>query len=190
MPSASETFEARIPVCREGTRLVRMQTVMAATSTSHPTKPIVECPSFPEVDAVAEVTAMVTYMDNIQSHEEPSSASNKNVDDFAAQMATTTEVEVESIVSSISDESAALQGHNPNDVNVSLSTKSDESSVEDPDYDKQTVLVAKKLLQDQVKLEGILDVFGQCVQCGSKCIITMENQINSCCKNLHLVFSR
>ena len=198
MPSASETFEARIPsntrsrstqtVRRRGTRSVRTQTVMAATSTSYPTKPIVECQSFPEADAVAEVTAVVTDtdMDNVQSHGEPSTASNKNVDDFAAQMATTTEVDVESIVSSVSDESAASQGHNPDDVDVSSSTESDESSAEDSEYDKRTALVAGKPPQDQVKLivfeEAILDVFGQCVQCGSKCIITTENQIGSCCK--------
>ena len=64
---------------------MRTQTIMAATSRSYPTKPIVECPSFPEADAVAEVTAVVTDVDNVQSHGEPSSASNKDVDDFAAQ---------------------------------------------------------------------------------------------------------
>ena len=30
--------------------------------------------------------------------------------------------------------------------------------------------------------EAILDVFGQCVQCGSKCVITAENQVGSCFK--------
>ena len=78
---------------------------------------------------------MVTDMDNVQSHGEPSSASNKNVDDFAAQMATTTEVEVESIVSSVSDESAASQGR----VDVPLSSESDSvSSRETPTGSGQT----------------------------------------------------
>ena len=40
--------------------------------------------------------------------------------------------------------------------------------------------------QEQIKFivfeEAILDVFGKCGQCGSKCIVTMENQIGSSCK--------
>ena len=41
--------------------------------------------------------------------------------------------------------------------------------------------------QDQIKFiifeEAILDVFRQCVQCGSKCVISAENQIGSCSTN-------
>ena len=52
--------------------------------------------------------------------------------------------------------------------------------------DKQTVLVEGKPPRDEIKFiifeEAILDIFGQCVQCGSKCIITAENQIGLCFK--------
>ena len=65
------------------------------------------------------------------------------------------------------------------------STESDESS-EDVDSDKRTILVEGKPPQEQIKFivfeEAILDGFGKCGQCRSKCIVTMENQIGSSCK--------
>jgi hypothetical protein len=65
------------------------------------------------------------------------------------------------------------------------STASDESS-EDDEPDKRTVLKAGKPPQDQIKLiifeQAILDVFGKCGQCGSNCIVSIENQIGSSCK--------
>ena len=40
--------------------------------------------------------------------------------------------------------------------------------------------------QDQIQFivfeQAILDVFGQRGRCGSKCVVTAENQIGSCCK--------
>ena len=156
---------------------MRTQTVVAGTPMSSPTKQFLECPTFSEAQAVGEVTAVVTDIDNAQPRE-------PNEPKDAAQTSTITEVDVDSMTSSVSEESAASGGHIP--VDVLSSTESDESSEEDPDFDKRTVLVEGKPPQDQIKFivfeEAILDVFGQCVQCGSKCVISAENQIGSCFK--------
>jgi hypothetical protein len=132
---------------------------------------VLECPSFPEAQAFSEVTAVVTGIENAQHHGETS---------------TIKEVDFESITSSVSEESAASHCHIT--VDASSFTESDESSEEDSDkpVDNQTVLVEGKPPQDQIKFiifeEAVLDIFGQCVQCGSKCIITAEDQIGSCFK--------
>jgi hypothetical protein len=90
-----------------------------------------------------------------------------------------TEVDVESICSFSSEESVT-QDH----IEES-STASDESS-EDDEPDKRTVLKVGKPPQDQIKLiifeQAILDVFGKSGQCGSDCIVSIENQIGSSCK--------
>ena len=186
-PSTSATPELQIPSnCRnrltqtykkQGTRSVRTQTVVAGTPMSSPTKQFLECPSFSEAQAVGEVTAVVTDIENAQPRE-------PNEPKDAAQTSTITEVDVDSMASSVSKESAASGSHIP--VDVLSSTESDESSEEDPNFDKRTVLVEGKPPQDQIKFivfeEAILDVFGQCVQCGSKCVISAENQIGSCFK--------
>ena len=178
-PSASETREetssnyrnkSTQTVRRQGTRSVRTQTVMPATSKSSPNKQVLECLSFPEAQAFSEVTAVVTGIENTQYHGETS---------------TIKEVNFESITSSISEELAASHCHIP--VNASSFTESDESSEEDSDkpVDKQTVLVERKLHKIRSNLfdkDQILDILGQCVQCGSKCIITAENQIGLCFK--------
>ena len=48
-----------------------------------------------------------------------------------------------------------------------------------------TILKEGKPPQDQVKLivfeEAILNMFGKCSQCGSKCIVTLGNKIGSLC---------
>ena len=182
-PSTSETREDIPSYCqnrstqtvrRRGTRSVRTQTVVGSQ-----TKRLLECPSFSETQAVSELTAVLRDIDNAQPDGEPKEAV---VDDFPEKTSTITEVDIESTTSSISEESAA--SHIP--VDVSSSTESDESSEEDPDFDKRTVLVEAKPPQDQIKFivfeESILDVFGRCVQCGSKCVVTAENQIGSCFK--------
>ena len=81
---------------------------------------------------------------------------------------------MESIKSSTSEESVT-----PHDDFIPIeasSTESDESSED----------VEGKPPHEQIKFivfeEAILDVFGKCGQCGSKCIVTMENQIGSSCK--------
>ena len=138
---------------------------------SSPEKQFLECPSFSEAQAFGEVTDI----DNAQPRE-------PNEPKDAAQTSTITEVDVDSMTGSVSEESAASGGDIP--VDVLSSTESDESSEEDPDFDKRAVLVEPP--QDQIKFivfeEAILDVFGQCVQCGSKCVISAENQIGSCFK--------
>ena len=133
-----------------------------------------------EAHAVGKVTDVVTDIDSHKPNEEPT-----DVDHFAVQTATTTEVDVESIASSASTESLAS--------NISVyeisSADSDEGMKDDagdPEYDKRTVLVERKPPQDQIKFivfeQAILDVFGQSGRCGSKCVVTAENQIGSCCK--------
>ena len=75
-PSASATPEQEIPPNyrnrstqthkKRGTRSVRTQTVVAGTPTSSPTIRLLECPSFTEAQAVGEVTAVVTDINNAQ----------------------------------------------------------------------------------------------------------------------------
>ncbi len=94
---------------------------------------------------------------------------------------TAIEVDVESFYSSASEESPVPS------IEPSSTDESDESSDEtDYDLDKRTILIEGKPPQDQIKFtvfeEAILHVFGRCHQCGSKCTITMENQIGSCYK--------
>ena len=79
---------------------MRTQTVVAGAPMSSPTKQFLECPSFSEAQAVGEVTAVVTDIDNAQPRE-------PNEPKDAAQMSTITEVDVDSMTSSVSDESAA-----------------------------------------------------------------------------------
>jgi hypothetical protein len=59
-------------------------------------------------------------------------------------------------------------------------------SEEDVDAEKRAILMHGKPPQEQVNFivfeEAILDIFGKCVQCGAKCIVTMENQIGSLCR--------
>ena len=90
-----------------------------------------------------------------------------------------TEVDVESICSFSSEESVTQDDFEES------STASDESS-EDDEPDKRTVLKVGKPPQDQIKLiifeQAILDVFGKSGQCGSDCIVSIENQIGSSCK--------
>ena len=117
-------------------------------------------------------------------HRQRSASWTKRTERRSANVYNNSMVDVDSMTSSVSDESAASGSHIP--VDVLSSTESDESSEEDPDFDKRTVLVGGKHPQDQIKFivfeEAILDVFGQCVQCGSKCVISAENQIGSCFK--------
>ena len=139
---------------RWGTRSGRTQTVVARVFS--PTKPVLE------------VTDIVTT----------------DIYHFAVQTATATEVDVESIVSSASTELAS--NISVNEISSVDSEESIEDDAGDPEYDKRTVLVEGKPPQDQIKFivfkQAILDVFGQCGQCGSKCVNTAENQISSCCK--------
>lgn len=187
-PSTSATFETEfLPNSRErstqthkkqATRSVKTQTVMTATSTFFQTKsaaPVaVEYSSISEAQAVGKVTDEVTdiAIDNTQGK-------SRNVETDPTQ--TTTEVDVES---STSEES--VTPHSEFVPVEASSTESDEGSEEDEDSDRHTILVEGKPPQDQIKFivfeEAILDVFGKCGQCGSKCIVTMENQIGSSCK--------
>ena len=186
-PSASATPEQEIPPNyrnrstqthkKRGTRSVRTQTVVAGTPTSSPTKRLLECPTFTEAQAVGEVTAVVTDIDNAQ----PLGELNEPKDATETCITTEVDFDVGSMTSSVSEESALSDSHIQIDV-----LSSNESSEEDFDFDKRTVLVEGKPPQEQIKFiifeEAILDVFGQCVQCGSKCVITAENQVGSCFK--------
>ena len=189
-PSASATPEQEIPPNyrnrstqthkKRGTRSVRTQTVVAGTPTSSPTKRLLECPTFTEAQAVGEVTAVVTDIDNAQ----PLGELNEPKDATETCITTEIDFDVGSMTSSVSEESALSDSHIQ--IDVLSSSESDESSEEDFDFDKRTVLVEGKPPQEQIKFiifeEAILDVFGQCVQCGSKCVITAENQVGSCFK--------
>ena len=201
-PSASATPEQEIPSNyvnrstqthkKRGTRSVRTQTVVAGTPMSSPTKRLLECPSFTEAQAVGEVTAVVTDIDNAQplaELNEPKDATETCIATemcIATETCITTEVDVDvgSMTSSVSEESTLSDSHIP--VDVLSSSESDESSEEDFNFEKRTVLVKGKPPQEQIKfiifVEAILDVFGQCVQCGSKCVITAENQVGLCFK--------
>ena len=106
LPSTSGTCEVNVfsfsnyrnrstqTLKRRGTRSVRTQTVMARAFS--PTKPVLEA------HAVGKVTDVVTDIDSAKPNEEPT-----DVDHFAVQTATTTEVDIESIASSASTESLA-----------------------------------------------------------------------------------
>ena len=157
---------------RRGTRSVRTQTVMARAFS--PTKPVLEA------HAVGKVTDVVTDIDSAKPNDEPT-----DVDHFAVQTATTTEVDVESIASSASTESLA-SNISVDEISSADSDESIEDDAGDSEYDKRTVLVEGKPPRDQIKFivfeQAILDVFGQCRRCGSKCVVTAENQIGSCCK--------
>ena len=181
-PSASATPEQEIPPNyrnrstqthkKRGIRSVRTQTVVAGTPTSSPTKRLLECPTFTEAQAVGEVTAVVTDIDNAQ----PLGELNEPKD--ATETCITTEIDfnVGSMTSSVSEESALSDSHIQ--IDVLSSSESDESSEEDFDFDKRTVLVEGKPPQEQIKFiifeEAIFDVFGQCVQCGSKCVLLLK----------------
>ena len=161
-----------------------MQTVVAGAPTSSPTKRLLVCPSFTEAQAVGEVTAMVTDIDNAQPLE-------LNAPKDATETCITTEVDVGSMTRSVSEESALSDSHIPVDVLLSKATKAARKHF---DFDKGTVLVEGKPLQEQIKFmifeEAILDVFGQCVQCGSKCVITPEKSSWLMFQNLHCVFNK
>ena len=129
-PSASATPEQEIPNYRNrstqtykkwGTRSVRTQTVVAGTPTSSPTKRLLECPSFTEAQAVGEVTAVVTDIDNAQ----PLGELNEPKDATETCIATEVDVDVGSMTSSVSEESALSDSHIP--VDVLSSSESDES---------------------------------------------------------------
>ena len=71
-----------------------------------------------------------------------------------------------------------------------FTTETGESSTESDDenrdeLDERTILKEGKPPQDQFKLivfeEAILNMFGKCSQCGSKCVVTLENKIGSLC---------
>lgn len=69
-------------------------------------------------------------------------------------------------------------------------TEAEETSAESnescDELDDRTILQEGKPPQDQIKLivfeEAILNIFSKCSHCGSKCVVTMENQIGSSCK--------
>ena len=71
-----------------------------------------------------------------------------------------------------------------------FTTETGESSTESDDenrdeLDERTILKEGKPPQDQVKLivfeVAILNMFSKCSQCGSKCVVTLENKIGSLC---------
>ena len=98
-----------------------------------------------------------------------------DVDDFALQTAPTSEVDVESIASSVSTESLASNSHiSVGEISSADSDDSIQEDADDPEYDKRTILVEGKPPQDQIKFivfeQASLDVFGQCVRRGSKCV--------------------
>lgn len=144
---------------------------MTATSMFFQTKSAV--PVAVEYPSISEAQVTDIAIDNTQGK-------SCNVETDPTQT-TTTEVDVES---STSEES--VTPHSEFVPVEASSTESDEGSEEDEDSDRRTILVDGKLPQDQIKFivfeEAILDVFGKCGQCGSKCIVTMKNQIGSSCK--------
>ena len=154
-PSASATPEQEIPPNyrnrstqthkKRGTRSVRTQTVVAGTPTSSPTKRLLECPTFTEAQAVGEVTAVVTDIDNAQ----PLGELNEPKDATETCITTEIDFDVGSMTSSVSEESALSDSHIQ--IDVLSSSESDESSEEDFDFDKRTVLVEGKPPQEQIK---------------------------------------
>ena len=122
-PSALATPEQEIPPNyrnrstqthkKRGTRSVRTQTVVAGTPTSSPTKRLLECPSFTEAQAVGEVTAVVTDIDNAQPLGELNEPKDATETCIATEMCITTEVDVDvgSMTSRVSEESALRQSH-------------------------------------------------------------------------------
>ena len=111
-PSASATPEQEIPPNyrnrstqthkKRGTRSVRTQTVVAGTPTSSPTKRLLECPTLTEAQAVGEVTALFTDIDNAQ----PLGELNEPKDATETCITTEVDFDVGSMTSSVSDESA------------------------------------------------------------------------------------
>ena len=128
---------------------MKTQTVVAGTPMSSPTKQFLESSSFSEAQAVGEVTAMLTDIDNAQSRE-PNKPKN------AAQTSTIAEIDVDSMTSSASEELAASGNHIP--VDVLSSTENDENSEEHPDFEKRTVLVEGKLHKFKSKFRYLLSV--------------------------------
>ncbi|XP_028397455.1 uncharacterized protein LOC114521281 [Dendronephthya gigantea] len=97
-----------------------------------------------------------------------------------------TEVDLESVKSGSSSEEAVTLHSDlaiPTDTSP---TESEESSEEDMDFEKRKVLTDGKPPQEQMKFivfeEAILDVFGKCIQCGEKCVLTIESKIGSSCR--------
>ena len=118
---------------------------------------MLECLYLTEAQAGGEVTAMSTNIDNPQPLGELNEPKN------TTQMSITTEIDVNvgSMMSNVNEESAVSDSHIP--VDVLLSSETEKSSKEDPDFDKRTVLVEGKPLQDKIKFvifeEAILAVF-------------------------------
>ncbi|CAB4002145.1 Hypothetical predicted protein, partial [Paramuricea clavata] len=179
-------------------RTVRTQTLMTSTSTFFQTPAATR-----SVETQMLTTSDLTCaMEMEYSTTSPSPASGAQpVDSVTLTMpdnvttiradstqTTVTEVDMESVKSSSSSTAETVTLHS--DLNVPIktsSTESDESSEEDIDSEKRTILMHGKPPQEQVKFivfeEAILDIFGKCAQCGAKCIVTMENQIGSSCSS-------
>lgn len=193
VPSTSQTFETEVlPTSArlftkekwtqtsktQGKRTVKTQTIMKATSTFfRPTAPV-------PVAVQPLGNEMVTDTSiPISSTEEKSHNVMTNV---TPEQEERTEVEVER--SSSEDSPYERVGKDiefdPGEAS-STDTEVEESS-DDENPDSSVVLVEGKSPQDQMKFivyeEAILELFGKCGQCGSRCIVTVENKIGSSCK--------
>ena len=187
-PGTTATFEAEMFLSntrerstqtrkRQGKRSVKTQTVMTATFMSTQTKSAVSVQPVGEV--MDEVTDISTDDASTKSHSNERTGVTAEISETHTRKATT-EVDLES---STSDES--VTPYSEFVFAGASSTESDEDS-EDEEPDRRTILVEGKSPQDQIKFivfeDAMLEVFGRCGQCGSKCIVTTENQIGSSCK--------
>jgi hypothetical protein len=159
---------------KRGRRTVKTQTIMKATSTFFQPKSTVPVPTQPLEDEVTDIGIAI-----LNTQEKP-----HNIEQETLEQEATIEVEVEC---SSSEESVAADTCIEFTAVEASSTESEvEESSDDQHPDKRVFLAAGKSPQEQIKCiifeEAILELFGKCGQCGSECIVTMENQIGSSCK--------
>ena len=159
---------------KRGRRTVKTQTIMKATSTFFQPKSMVPVPMQPLEDEVTDIGIAI-----LNTQEKP-----HNIEQETLEQEATIEVEVE--CSSSEESVAADTCIEFTAVEASLTESEVEESSDDQHPDKRVFLAAGKSPQEQIKCiifeEAILELFGKCGQCGSECIVTMENQIGSSCK--------
>ena len=95
------------------------------------------------------------------------------------------EFEVEE-VSSASEESELVEQESEYSSSTEASATESEDTCEEEDVKTRIVLQQGKPPQEQIKFvvfeEAVLEVFGACSRCGSKCTVTIESQRGSSCR--------
>lgn len=165
---------------KPNTRSTKTQAIADSTSTVFQVKPVIRSVT----TQTCFETCTVTQNERVESSSEsiPTSETQPNKEFMNSELYQQNLVNTEDTQSTASENSE--ESNDDFSTNEASSTESKDSCKELEE--RTTTLQKGKLPQDQIKFtvfeEAVLHVFGKCGQCGSKCVVTMENKIGYFCK--------